>query len=91
MASNYPTLKDVSAEAGVYKALVEKLIVGVCPVCFQHLYALDIVLGRFDIATVGKILGAAFSHNGNTFGNIKFCQVMPAVAAGQQQAVHFLP
>ena len=76
--------------AEVGNGIVQPLGIGVLPVHFQHLKALDIHLGGFNIPGVGKIAAAGGGDDGNALGNVKLRAVMAAVAGGQQQAVGFL-
>ena len=75
--------------AKVGNGIVEPLEGGVLTVGHQHLEALQILLGGFDVAAVGEIAAAGPGDDGHALGDVEFRAVVAAVAGSQQQAVHF--
>ena len=77
-----------SADTKVGDGVVQPGKVAIELVDPQHLKALDVVLGGFNVAAVSKIPAPILGHNGNALGNVELCAVVTAVAGSEQQAVN---
>ena len=70
-------LDDVVDAVGIAVIGVDKL----------HREPLEVGLGGFDVAAVGKIVALAARHKRNALGHTVLCGIEPVVDAGEQQAV----